>query len=233
MPARYAFLCLFLDEKTRAIKRKRRAKESPKIAVMVANLNIRKNNQRKNARASALLIKFLKDRPRTNTAENDNSTEYLICDIKIEASLMVPESFFVGRISILTKYTKIVLTKTPIKKVVMTVFHSLLEKLVQEPIIMGSRRSGNFILSTLSPIVVSFETGSQRSSTKKRTEKIMGRYFWSFIFFHFIWNFDSKSQFIESPIKERLIGTLPRLILAARQEIKKTYTFLYVVFFSN
>ena len=47
MPAKYTFLCLFLDEKIKAIKRKRRAKESPKMAVMVANLNIRKNNQRK------------------------------------------------------------------------------------------------------------------------------------------------------------------------------------------
>ena len=125
------------------------------------------------------------------------------------------------------------LAKIPIKKVVMTVFHSLLEKLVQDPIIMGSIRSGNFILSTLSPIVVSFEIGSQRSSIKKSPEKIMGKYFWSFIFSHFNWNFDSKSQFIESPIKERLIGTLPRLMLAARQEIKKTYAFLCVVFFSN
>jgi hypothetical protein len=98
---------------------------------------------------------------------------------------------------------------------------------------MGSSRSGNFILSTLSPIVVSFEIGSQRSSIKKSPEKIMGKYFWSFIFFHFNLKFDSKSQFIVSPIKERLIGTLPKLMLAARQEIKKTYTFLCVVFFSN
>jgi len=186
MPARYTFLCLFLDEKIKAIKRKRRAKESPKMAVMVANLNIRKNNQRKNASASGLLIKFLKAMPRINTADNDNSTEYLMCDIKIEASLMVPVSFLVGRTSKLTRYTQIVLTKIPIKKVVMTVFHSLLEKLVQDPIIMGSRRSGNFILSTLSPIVMSFEIGSQRSSIKKSPEKIKGKYFWSFIFFHFI-----------------------------------------------
>ena len=116
MPAKYTFLCLFLDEKIKAIKRKRRAKESPKMAVMVANLNIRKNNQRKNARARALLIKFLKARTRTNIADKDSSTEYLICDIKIEASLMVPESFLVGSISILTRYTQIVLTKIPIKK---------------------------------------------------------------------------------------------------------------------
>ena len=233
MPARYAFLCLFLDEKIKAIKRKRRAKESPKTAVMVANLNIRKSNQRKNARARALLIKLLKAITRINTADKDNSTEYLMCDIKIEASLMVPVSFLVGRTSKLTRYTQIVLTKIPIKKVVMTVFHSLLEKLVQDPIIMGSRRSGNFILSTLSPIVVSFEIGSQRSSIKKSPEKIMGRYFWSFIFFHFIWKSSSKIQFRVSPIKERLIGTLPKLMLAARQEIKKTYTFLCVVLFSN
>ena len=68
MPARYTFLCLFLGEKIKAIKGKRRAKESPKMAVMVANLNIRKSNQRKNARASDLLIKFLKAMPRINTA---------------------------------------------------------------------------------------------------------------------------------------------------------------------
>jgi len=186
MPARYTFLCLFLDEKIKAIKRKRRAKERPKMAVMVANLNIRKSNQRKNARASDLLIKFLKAMPRINTAEKESNTEYLMWDIKIEASLIVPESFLVGSISILTRYTQIVLTKIPIKKVVMTVFHSLLEKLVLDPIIMGSSRSGNFILSTFSPIVVSFEMGSQRSSIKKSPEKIMGKYFWSFIFFHFI-----------------------------------------------
>tara|TARA_B100001287_G_C22414922_1_gene404175 strand:- start:213 stop:674 length:462 start_codon:yes stop_codon:yes gene_type:complete len=152
---------------------------------MVANLNIRKSNQRKNARARALLIKLLKAITRRNIADKDNSTEYLMWDIKTEESLMVPESFFVGSISMLTRYTQIVLTKIPIKKVVMTVFHSLLEKLVQDPIIMGSRRSGNFILSTLIPIVVSFELGSQRSSIKKSPEKIKGKYFWSFIFFHF------------------------------------------------
>ena len=69
---------------------------------------------------------------------------------------------------------------------VVIVFHSLLEILVQEPIIKGSKRSGSFILSTLSPIVVSFEIGSQKSSIKKSPEKIIGKYFWSFIFFHFI-----------------------------------------------
>ena len=185
MPVIYAILWLFFDEKRKAIKRKRRAKESPKMAVMVANLKIRKSNQRKNARARALLIKFLKAIPKINTAESDNRTEYLMCDIKIEASLMVPESFLVGSMSILTRYTQIVLTKIPIKKVVMTVFHSLLEKLVQDPIIMGRRRSGNFILSTLSPTVVSFEIDSQRSSIKKSPEKIKGKYFRSFIFFHF------------------------------------------------
>jgi len=185
MPARYTFLCLFLDEKIKAIKRKRRVKESPKMAVMVANLNIRKSRQRKIITAINLLIRFLKAKHKISTAEKESNTEYLMCDIKIEASLMVPVSFLVGRTSKLTRYTQIVLTKIPIKKVVMTVFHSLLEKLVQDPIIMGSRKSGNFILSTLSPIVVSFEIGSQRSSIKKIPEKIMGKYFWSFIFFHF------------------------------------------------
>ena len=153
---------------------------------MVASLNNRKNNQRKNARASALLIRFLKAKHKISTAEKESNTEYLICDIKIEASLMVPESFLVGRTSKLTRYTQIVLTKIPIKKVVIIVFHSLLAKLVQDPIIKGVKRSGNFILRTFSPIVVSFEIGSQRSSIKKSPEKIMGKYFWSFIFFHFI-----------------------------------------------
>jgi len=203
------------------------------MAVIVANLKIRKSSQKKNTSANSLLIKFLIAKPRMNTADKDSSTEYLMCDIKIEASLIVPESFLVGRISKLTRYTQIVLTKIPTKKVVMIVFHSLLEKLVQDPIIRGSRRSGNFILSTLSPIVVSFEIGSQRSSIKKSPEKIMDKYFWSFIRFHFKWKFDSKSQLKVRPIKERLIGTFPRLMLAARQEIKKTYTFLCVVLFSN
>ena len=155
------------------------------MAVMVANLNIRKSNQIKRARASTFLIKFLKARTRINTADKDSRTEYLMCDIKIEASLIVPESFLVGRISKLTRYTQIVLTKIPIKKVVMIVFHSLLEKLVQDPIIRGSRRSGNFILSTFIPTMVSLEIGSQKNSTKKSPERIMGKYFWSFIFFHF------------------------------------------------
>ena len=201
------------------------------MAVMVANLNIRKSNHRKNTRAITLLIKFLKAKHRINTADKDSSTEYLMCDIKIEASLIVPESFLVGRISKLTRYTQIVLTKIPIKKVVIIVFHSLLEKLVQDPIIRGSRRSGNFILSTFIPTMVSLEIGSQRSSIKKSPERIMGKYFWSFIFFHFKWKSNSKSQLSVSPIKEILIGTLPKLMLAARQEIKKTYTFLCVVAF--
>ena len=186
MPVIYAILCFFFDEKRKAIKRKRSAKESPKMAVIVANLNIRKSSQRKIITAINLLIKFLKAIPKISTAENDNRTEYLMCDINIDASLMVPESFLVGSISILTRYTQIVLTKIPIKKVVVTVFHSLLEILVEDPIIRGSRRSGNFILSTLSPIAVSFEIGSQKSSIKKSPEKIIGKYFWSFIFFHFI-----------------------------------------------
>ena len=147
------------------------------MAVIVANLNIRKNNQRKNTRANTLLTKFLKAKPRINTADRESNTEYLMCDIKIEASLTVPESFLVGRTSRLTRYTQIVLTKIPIKKVVIIVFHSLLEKLVQDPIIKGSKRSGNFILSTFSPIVMSFEKGSQRSSIKKSPEKIKGKYF--------------------------------------------------------
>ena len=177
MPARYTFLCLFLDEKIKAIKRKRREKERPKMAVMVANLNIRKSNQRKNARASDLLIKFLKAMPRINTAENDNRTEYLMWDIKIEASLIVPESFLVGRISKLTRYTQEVLTKIPIKKVVIIIFHSFLEKPILDPIINGSKKSGNFILRTFNPIVKSWEKGSQNSSIRKSPEKIIGKYF--------------------------------------------------------
>jgi hypothetical protein len=156
------------------------------MAVIVANLNIKKSNQKKNIKANALLIKFLNAKQRTSAAEKDNNTEYLMCDIKIDASLIVPESFLVGRTSKLTKYTQIVLTKIPIKKVVIIIFHSLLEKLVQDPIIKGSKRSGNFILSTFSPIVVSFEIGSQKNSIKKSPEKIIGKYFWSFIFFHFV-----------------------------------------------
>jgi len=147
------------------------------MAVIVANLNIKKNNQRKKTSANTLLITFLNAKQKTSTAEKDSNVEYLIWDIKIEASLMVPESFLVGRISKLTRYTQEVLTKIPIKKVVIIIFHSLLEKLVQDPIIKGRRRSGNFILSTFSPIVVSFEIGSQKSSIKKSPEKIMGKYF--------------------------------------------------------
>ena len=151
----YAVLNFFLEEKRSATKRKRRAKESPKMAVIVANLNIRKSNHRKIIIAINLLIRFLKAKDKISTAEKESNTEYLMCDIKIEASLTVPESFLVGRTSKLTRYTQIVLIKIPIKKVVIIVFHSLIEKLVQDPIIKGRRRSGNFILSTFSPIVVS------------------------------------------------------------------------------
>jgi len=177
---------LFFDEKRKAIKRKTSEKESPKIAVIVANLNIKKTNHRKIITAINLLIRFLKAKHKISTVEKESNTEYLMCDIKIDASLIVPESFLVGRTSKLTKYTQIVLTKIPIKKVVIIIFHSLLEKLVQDPIIKGSKRSGNFILSTFSPIVVSFEIGSQKNSIKKSPEKIIGKYFWSFIFFPFI-----------------------------------------------
>jgi hypothetical protein len=89
---------------------------------------------------------------------------------------MVPESFLVGRTSKLTRYIQVVLTKIPIKKVVIIILHSLLEKPIQDPIIKGSKRSGSLILSTFSPIIVSFEIGSKKSSIKKSTEKIMGKY---------------------------------------------------------
>ena len=100
---------------------------------------------------------------------------------------MVPESFFVGRTSKLTRYTQKVLTKIPMKKVEIIILHSLLEKLVQDPIIRGSRRSGNFILSTFNPVEISLEKDSQKSSIKKSPAKMRGKYFWSFIFFHFNW----------------------------------------------
>ena len=58
---------------------------------------------------------------------------------------------------------------------------------------------------------------------------IFGPLFFSILFE----NLALKSQFRVRPIKEILIGTLPKLMLAARQEIKKTYTFLCVVLFSN
>ena len=130
MPPVYTILFLFFGEKRKAIKRKRRAKESPKMAVIVANLNIRKSNHRKIITAINLSTRFLKAKHKISTAEKESNKEYLMCDIKIEASLTVPESFLVGRISKLTRYTQIVLTKIPIKKVVIIIFHSLLEKLV-------------------------------------------------------------------------------------------------------
>jgi hypothetical protein len=103
MPAIYTILFLFFDEKRKAIKRKRRAKESPKMAVIVANLNIRKSNHRKIITAINLLTRFLKAKHKISTAEKESNTEYLMCDIKIDTSLMVPESFLVGRISKLTR----------------------------------------------------------------------------------------------------------------------------------
>ena len=144
---------------------------------MVANLNSRKSSQRKKTSANTLLIKFLKAKQRINTEEKDSNIEYLIWDIKIEASLMVPESFLLGRISKLTRNTQMVLTKIPIKKVVIIILHSLLEGLVQDPIIIGSRRSGNFILRTFNPIVKSWEKGSQNNSIRNKPDKIIGKYF--------------------------------------------------------
>ena len=134
-------------------------------------------SERKKTSANTLLIKFLKAKQRINTEEKDSNIEYLIWDIKIEASLMVPESFLVGRISKLTRYTQEVLTKIPIKKVVIIIFHSFLEKPILDPIINGSKKSGNFILRTFNPIVKSWEKGSQNSSIRKSPEKIMGKYF--------------------------------------------------------
>ena len=61
----------------------------------------------------------------------------------------------------------------------------------------------------------------------------MGKFFLAFISFHLNWKSSSANQLRERPIKERLIGALPRLMLAARQEIKKTYNFLCVGVFSN
>ena len=46
-PIMYAFLNLFWEKKRSATKRKRRAKKSPKMAVIVANLNIKKTTREK------------------------------------------------------------------------------------------------------------------------------------------------------------------------------------------
>ena len=65
MPVIYTILYLFFDEKRKTIKRKRRAKESPKMAVIVDNLNIRKSKfsfnskDKKNQPIKATLYRFL------------------------------------------------------------------------------------------------------------------------------------------------------------------------------
>ena len=90
-----------------------------------------------------------------------------------------------------------------------------------EPIIIGNKRSGSFILRTFKPINKSLLNGSQNNSTRKRPANNRGKYLLSLIFFHFRLKSNSIIQFNNRPIKEILIGNFPKLMLKARQEIKK------------
>ena len=65
------------------------------------------------------------------------------------------------------------------------------------------------------------------------TEKIIGKYLWFFIFSHFNLKSNSKTQLINNPRSDRLIGNFPKLTLAAKHEIKNTYSFLCVIFLSK
>ena len=56
----YPVFDLFFDDKISARKRKRRAEESPKMAVIVANLNIKKRSQKKNIEAKTILMNRFK-----------------------------------------------------------------------------------------------------------------------------------------------------------------------------
>lgn len=110
---------------------------------------------------------------------------------------------------------------------------SFFENCFDVPIIIGNKRRGNFILRTFNPVIKSPEIGSQNNSIKKTPEKIIGKYLWFFIFSHLNLKSNSKTQLINKPISDRLIGNFPKLTLAAKQEIKNTYSFLCVIFFSK
>ena len=74
---------------------------------------------------------------------------------------------------------------------------------------------------------------TQKTSTKNNPEKIIGKYFLSFIVFHFSLNSNSKTQLENKPIIETLIRNLPRLIPKASKRMKKTYVFLCKVLLNN
>ena len=148
-------------------------------------------------------------------------------------SLIVPESFFVFNHPRSTKNTKNVLTIIPRKNIITIVLYSFFEICLVVPIIIGNKRRGNFILRTFNPVIKSLEIGSQNNSIKKTPEKIIGKYLWFFIFSHFNLKSNSKTQLINNPISDRLIGNFPKLTLAAKHEIKNTYSFLCVIFLSK
>lgn len=107
-----------------------------------------------------------------------------------------------------------------------TIFNSFLDREGEDPIIMGNKSNGSLIRSTFNPINISSEKGSQSSSTKKRPEKKIGKYFFFLIVAHFWPKSVSKKKIIVRPIKETLIGNFPKLRLAAKEERKNKYIFL-------
>ena len=79
------------------------AKKRPKIAVSVENFIIKKNNHNPKTKQNILLAHFFMAKKRIRRSDNESSAEYLRWDMKMDASLIVPEVFFVGSKSILTK----------------------------------------------------------------------------------------------------------------------------------
>jgi hypothetical protein len=94
------------------------------------------------------------------------------------------------------------------------------------PIIKGNKSRGSFILRAFNPKNMSSQKGNHKSSTRKSPENIIGKYFLFFIIPHFLVNLPSNRKLNIIPIKEMLMGTFPKLIAAARQEIKNIYAFL-------
>jgi hypothetical protein len=94
------------------------------------------------------------------------------------------------------------------------------------PIIKGNKSRGSFILRAFNPKNMSLQKGNHKNSTRKSPESIIGKYFLFFIIPHFLLNLPSNRKLNIIPIKEMLMGTFPKLIAAARQEIKNIYAFL-------
>ena len=110
---------------------------------------------------------------------------------------------------------------TPIKKLVIIIFNSLLLIVLEVPITNGNTNNGSLVLREDKPDTGSFVNTIQRSSKKKTANNIIGTYpLESFIFF-FSLKFPSMNQLTKSPIIDMLIMILPSVSPIQRVERKK------------